>query len=215
MDLIPWLKKRLDPKVWIGLVLVIVVLVIGMNARLFPLMVSQAASTSAQAAPLYEKLGIAAIPRIPPPVDFLLAGPNGRNVRLSGLKGKVVMLNFWTTWCPDCRKEMPGLEKLHQAFQGRPFTLLAVDLRESPKTVRAFFDKNNLSFTALLDRDGTVARRFGIRSIPTTFLIDQEGAIIGKAVGSRPWDSRKAVALVEHLIANPPSSQRGPAKESE
>ena len=215
MDIIPGLKKRWGKQAWIGLLLVIVFLMIGMNARFFSLPSSLAESGPGQAVSLIKKLGMVALPRIPPPADFDLAGLDGRNVRLSGQKGKVVLLNFWTTWCPSCRIEMPDLEKLHQALQGRPFILLAVDLRESPETVRSYFDKNNLGFTALLDRDGDVAHRFGVRSIPTTFLIDQEGAIIGKAVGSRPWGSSKAVALIEHLIANPLSSQGGPVKESE
>ncbi len=164
-------------------------------------------AAQAQVDHYFQKLGMIKIPRIPPPEDFVLPDLDGRQVRLSDFNGRIVLLDFWTTWCPDCRLEMPLLEKLHRRFKDRDFTLLAVDLRESPKAVRHFFSSLELSFTALLDSQGEVGRRFGIRSIPTAFIIDRDGAIIGKAIGSRKWDDSAATALFERLLGNPPESK--------
>jgi peroxiredoxin len=162
----------------------------------------------------FDKLGIIKIRRLPPPEDFTLADLNGRQVRLSDFKGKVVFLNFWTTWCPQCRLEMPALEKLHQRFKDRAFVMLAVSLRERKSTVEQFFERQRLNYTALLDSDGRVGLKFGIRSIPTSIIIDRRGAMIAKAIGSRPWDSDAAMALFERLIDNPPDRRVTSAKEN-
>jgi peroxiredoxin len=158
----------------------------------------------------YQQLGIIKLYRIPPPADFLLTDLAGRKVRLSDHIGKVVFLNFWTTWCPECRIEMPALETLHQHFRDRGFSVLAVSLREAESRVRPYVKREKLTFPILLDRDGQVGRSFGIRSIPTTFIIDREGAMIGKAVGSRKWDGPAAKALFEHLIDQPPERVSSP-----
>jgi peroxiredoxin len=156
----------------------------------------------------FQQLGIIKLHRIPPPMDPVLADLTGRRVRLSDFSGKVVFLNFWTTWCPECRIEMPALEKLYRHFKDRGLIMLAVSLRESKSKVAKFMQREKLTFPALLDSDGRVGRRFGIRSIPTTILIDQEGAMVGKAIGSREWDSSAAMALFEHLITHPPAPRR-------
>lgn len=175
---------------------------------------TQADSTQDDADRYFKKLGIIKIPPIPPPDDFALPDLNGRQVRLSDFKGKVVLLDFWTTWCPECRIEMPSLEKLHQRFKDRDFALLAVDLRESQTLVREFFRKLSLSFTALLDSNGQVGRSFGIRSIPTAFIINRDGALIGKAIGSRNWEGDTATALFDRLLETPSPSRRIGRKES-
>lgn len=152
----------------------------------------------------FQKLGIVKLRRIPPPEDLVLTDLKGRQVRLSDFTGKVVFLNFWTTWCPECRIEMPAMEKLYQHFKDRAFIMLAVSLREPGSKVSQFFKREKLNFTALLDGDGRVGRRFGIYAIPTTIIIDQGGAMIGKGIGSRSWDSPAAKAFLEHLIEHPP-----------
>jgi peroxiredoxin len=148
----------------------------------------------------FDELGIVNIHRLPPPMDFVLADLHGRRVRLSDFKGKVVFLNFWTTWCPQCRVELPALEKLDRRFRNRAFAMLAVSLGEPASKVSRFVKRQKLSFRVLLDTDGRVGRRFGIHSIPTTIIIDQNGAMIGKAIGSRPWDSPAALTLFEQLL---------------
>jgi len=137
---------------------------------------------------------------IKPSVDFTLMDLEGKKVSLSDHRDKLVFLNFWATWCPPCRLEMPSMEKLHSRLKKKGFVMVAVDLQEPATQVKKFFKKHRLTFTALLDLTGEVGTRFGISTIPTTFILDREGRITAKALGPREWDSKKAIALFEHLI---------------
>jgi peroxiredoxin len=119
------------------------------------------------------------------PPDFTLPTLDGGSITLSDLKGKVVLINFWTTWCPPCREEMPSLEKLYRHFKHEKFTLLAVD---------------NLSFPILLDKAGDVSAKYGANAIPTTYIIDKKGKAVGKAVGPRKWNGDHAKAIIEELL---------------
>jgi peroxiredoxin len=133
------------------------------------------------------------------PVEVRLMDMTGRPVRISDYRGKIVFLNFWTTWCFTCRIEMPGMEKLHQQFKNKDFAMVAINLQESASQVTQFFKDFNLTFKALLDSDGAVGAHFRITAIPTTFILDKEGIIIGKVMGPREWGEPKAFALFEHL----------------
>ncbi len=148
---------------------------------------------------LLDDMGVVKVPGMMVPVEIALKNVNGRDVRLSDFRGKIVFLNFWTTWCPTCRIEMPSMEKLHQKFKDKDFALVSINLQESASQVKAFFKDYQLTFTALLDSDGEVGIRFRINAIPTTFILDKKGQIIAKAVGPREWDSKKSIALFEHL----------------
>lgn len=134
---------------------------------------------------------------------FSLKNLKGDEVNLENLKGKIVFVNFWATWCPPCRDEMPSMEKLYTKFKDKDFIMLAVNLREKPKKVRSFKEEYGLSFTILLDTDGSVSKRYGVRAIPATFLIDREGYLIGRAIGARDWASTQAIALVDQLVNEP------------
>jgi peroxiredoxin len=149
---------------------------------------------------LFQKMEIFKIPHIAPPVDFTLLDVDGQKFTLSDFKGKIVFLNFWTTWCPECRIEMPSMEKLHTTLKGKDFVMIAVNLQEPVLQVKTFLKKYPLTFTILLDSKGKIGSRFVIRAVPTTFILDKNGGIIGKALGSRPWDSKNSIALFEHLI---------------
>ena len=149
---------------------------------------------------LFEEIGVVQIPPTPIPIDISLQDLNGMMVKFSDFKGKIVFLNFWATWCPPCRFEMPAMEKLHKKLKDKDFVMLAVDLQDPVSVVKQYFKKNKLTFTSLLDADGQVSGLFGVRSIPTTFILDKEGRIIGGAVGAREWNSQESVALFEHLI---------------
>lgn len=137
---------------------------------------------------------------------FTLKDLNGKEVKLEDHRGKIVFLNFWATWCPPCREEMPSMEKLHIEFKDRDFTMLAIDLREDAKKVRAFKERFKLNFPMLLDSDGSVGSRYGVRSIPTTYLLDGKGYIIGGALGARDWASREAFELFNYLLTAKPGS---------
>jgi len=135
------------------------------------------------------------------PIEIRLNDMDGKTVSLSDFRGKIVFLNFWTTWCPTCRIEMPSMEKLHQKFKDGDFALVAVNLQEPAARVKEFFKEFKLTFTALLDTDGEVGIMFGINQIPTTYILDKNGRIIAKALGPRAWDSPKSIALFEHLTS--------------
>ena len=149
---------------------------------------------------LFRNMGVINIPHIAPPVDFQLKDIDGNTVRLSDFKDKIVFLNFWTTWCPECRYEMPLMQKLYAHFKDRDFAMVAINLNEPAGIVKKYLRVNKLTFITLLDSINELGGPFGIRGIPTTFIIDRDGGIIGRAVGSRRWDSEKSIALFEHLI---------------
>lgn len=149
---------------------------------------------------LFREMRVIEVPHIPPTVDFSLLDINGQLFTLSDFKGKIVFLNFWTTWCPECRIEMPSMEKLYKRLNGQDFTMIAVNLQEPALRVKTFLKKYPLTFTILLDSKGEIGPQFGIRAVPTTFILDKNGGIIGKALGNRQWDSKESMALFEHLI---------------
>ena len=149
---------------------------------------------------LFSIVGVIKVPPTNDPVRINLKDINGKNISLSDFKDKIVFLNFWTTWCPTCRIEMPSMEKLHQKLKNKDFAIVTVNLRESASKVKAFFKKFKLTFTALLDSTGEVGASFGIRAIPTTYILDKTGRIIGRVNGPREWDSKAAIALFENLM---------------
>lgn len=149
--------------------------------------------------PLFSDMGVLPIPIDTEPLEITLSDPTGRPVSLSEFRGKIVFINFWTTWCLACVIEMPSMEKLHQRFKDKDFIMVAINLQESAARVKQFYEEYKLTFTALLDITGDVGAALGIRSIPTTFILDKNGRIIGKALGPREWESKKSIALFEYL----------------
>lgn len=134
------------------------------------------------------------------PEDFVLDSLEGASVGLSTLRGKPVLLNFWATWCPPCRAELPSLASLYLKYRGRGLAVLGVDLREDPAAVEAFSRKEGIPFPVLLDRDGAVGSRWGVTGIPTTYLISADGAVMGRIVGAHDWDTPQMAALMESLL---------------
>lgn len=144
--------------------------------------------------------------------DFTLPDVDGRPVRLRELRGKLVFLNFWATWCPPCRLEMPSMERLYQTFKETAFAMLAMSIdRQGVEAVKPFMDELHLTFPALLDQKSEVARQYGLRGLPTTYLIDPEGWIIGAAVGGRDWDRPEAKALIAGLLRQASGAAGDPA----
>ena len=132
--------------------------------------------------------------------DFSLPTLTGENQSLSALKGKVVFLNFWATWCGPCRAEMPSMETLYKEYREKGLEIIAVNCGENRAAVLAFMNNNNLSFPAVLDSDGKVSGVYGVQAIPTSFLIDREGNIVSRIVGSISWDTPKIRAAFETLL---------------
>jgi cytochrome c biogenesis protein CcmG, thiol:disulfide interchange protein DsbE len=134
--------------------------------------------------------------------DFALQDLNGRTVRLSELKGRVVFLNFWATWCPTCTLEMPQMAQLEKEFGRQGLTVLTVNFQEAPDTVKQFFAQQGLDFTTVIDQKSEVVARYQAWWLPTTFLINRDGEIEGKVVGYRDWYSDPSRELFRQLVAN-------------
>ncbi len=137
--------------------------------------------------------------------DFTLKNLEGQEVSLKDLRGKLVFLNFWATWCGPCRIEKPTLEKLYQEFKDKGLVILAVsiDQGDSIQLVRSYMEEHKLSYGSLLDPENAVGKMYAVRGIPVTYLIDGEGTIIGAAMGARLWDKKEARKLVAYLLEKP------------
>ncbi len=108
---------------------------------------------------------------------------SGEKYALDAFKGQVVLLNFWATWCPPCRAEMPAIDAVYRAKKDVGFVVLAVDMQEDPERVKAFGEQFNLSFPLLLDDDGEVSIRYQIRALPTSYFVDRRGIIREVVIG--------------------------------
>lgn len=150
----------------------------------------------------FSRAGIPLLKRRVPIEDFSLPLLDGGSRTLSGLKGKVVFLNFWATWCPPCREEMPSMETLYRRLGEAGLEFLAVDIQEKQKPVEAFIREGGLRFPVALDESGRVSGMYGIRSIPATFIVDRDGSIIAAVVGGRKWDGPEVIAAFEVLLNN-------------
>ncbi|MBA7628305.1 Thiol-disulfide oxidoreductase ResA [subsurface metagenome] len=115
---------------------------------------------------------------------FTLTDLRGKQVSLNDFQGKTVILNFWATWCPPCRAEMPEIEALYQEYKDRGVVIIGVDIQETEQEVRQFVQENGYSWTFLLDTSGRVAANYKIVALPTTFFLDTEGLIQTVYIGS-------------------------------
>ncbi|CAM3719964.1 peroxiredoxin family protein [Mesobacillus zeae] len=122
------------------------------------------------------------IPAINSAPDFNLQSLDGKDIKLSNYRGKKVMLNFWATWCPPCKIEMPAMQELYQKADGQ-FEILAVNI-DSDNDVASFMKDNKLTFPVVLDQDHKVSQQYSILSIPTTFVIDEQGNVVKKYIGA-------------------------------
>ncbi len=151
----------------------------------------------------WEEVGVLKIDKtkpVPAP-PFTLNSIDGRKVSLRDFRGKVVFLNFWTTWCPPCIYEMPSMEALHKRFKNRGLVVLAVNSEEGVKKVNSFIKRNGYTFLVVLDTDGSVINdSYRAVGLPTTYLIGRTGNLIGKAEGARQWDSEESLKLMEEIL---------------
>lgn len=125
----------------------------------------------------------------------------GGRVNLAGLRGRVVLVNFWAVWCPPCRKEMPSMERLSKLMAQRPFTILASNAGETPEQIRSFLKEVPLTFPILLDQDSARMKAWRVFVLPTSFLVDKQGQIRYSLSGHIEWDEPEAVAVIEKLLA--------------
>ena len=133
--------------------------------------------------------------------DFTLKDLKGQAVTLSGFKGKIVFLNFWATWCPPCKKEMPSIEKLHKKYGGEDFVVLAVAIdTKGEKLVRPYIENKGYTFTVLLDPAGSVSDDFDVYGVPMTYIVGRDGAILNKIQGEADWFSQESQDYFEELM---------------
>jgi peroxiredoxin len=133
--------------------------------------------------------------------DFSVVDLAGTTVRLSALRGRVVLVNVWTTWCPPCRDEMPSMERLYQQLRGPDFELLAVSEDDGGiELVRSFARELGVTFPVLYDPERQVGTRYGVWGYPETFVVDRSGRIAERVIGPRVWDSPEQVAALHALM---------------
>jgi peroxiredoxin len=133
--------------------------------------------------------------------NFQLRDMEGRMVALSDLRGKIVLINFWATWCGPCRVEMPAMEQLYRAYSRKDFEILAVSTDPQGVAVtRPFQQENHLTFPILHDAEYRVGLAYGARSLPMTFVVDREGVVRQQIFGARDWGAPEAHQLIKMLI---------------
>jgi thiol-disulfide isomerase/thioredoxin len=127
----------------------------------------------------------------------------GKEMALADFKGRVLLVNFWATWCPPCVAELPSLDRLQAELGGKDFTVLAINEdRQGAAIAAPFLEKHKIKSLAVhVDRQMALARALGVRGMPSTFLVDQTGKIVGSLAGEAKWDAPEAKALIKHYIA--------------
>jgi peroxiredoxin len=153
---------------------------------------------------LLNALQLVGYPSRPAPPDFGGRTIDAQNISLADLRGKVVLVNFWATWCLECRPEMLVLERLHRELARQGLAIVGVNAREKTDTVRRYAKESGLRFPLVLDPDGTINARYGVLGLPTTFLVGRDGRAVAFGVGPREWGGAPARALFDALLAEAP-----------
>ncbi len=144
----------------------------------------------------FGKMGVIASKISQPAPDFVAKNLKGQAVKLSDFKGKVLLLNFWATWCGACIEEMVSMQNLYSSLRIDGVEVLAISIdRWNEDRIEEYVKKNNLTFTVLLDQDQKVRKQYHVMGVPTSYLIDGEGKIRGYASGARTWDSLDSQSL--------------------
>lgn len=147
---------------------------------------------------LFEKEQIKELDRIKIP-DLKTKDIIGNEVSLSDYYGKVIILNFWAQWCGPCVEEMPYFQNLHERVKDSDIVVITINVGESRESVKEFISTNNYTFITLLDIDKKLSNTLSIRSIPSTFILNKNGEIVGSKLGSHKWDSDGVVEILEEL----------------
>lgn len=135
------------------------------------------------------------------PVELRLSDLDGRARTLDALRGKVVLVNFWASWCTPCIAEMPSIQRLAEAMRGKPFAVVGVNVAESEARVRAIAKRLGIAFPVLLDNDSAVFNRWGATVLPTTYLLDGEGVVRYLGRGPLEWDGIETEGVLNGLLS--------------
>lgn len=135
---------------------------------------------------------------IPAP-SFTLQDIDGNTHRLEDYRGQVVVVNFWATWCPPCREEMPSMERAWSELQKHNIAMLAINVGEDVDTIFTFTGNYPVTFPLLMDRDSKVINEWPVRGLPTTYVLDKQGRIVYQVIGGREWDSPEMIEMLIEL----------------
>jgi peroxiredoxin len=169
------------------------ILLVGMLSTL-------AAAQSNALAPLLKSLELATYPAGTLPPAFSGGTLDARQVSMADFRGNVVVVNFWASWCVECRAEMPALERLHRDYTSRGLAVIGVNVREDVDTARRYATQMGLTFPVVLDPKGTIPATYGVVGLPVTVLVGRDGRAVAFAVGPRDWVSRPARAIIQTLL---------------
>jgi len=149
--------------------------------------------------------------RNPAPADaFMLRDVDGKLTSLADFEGKVVLLNFWATWCANCRKEMSAMERLYQSLRAEGFEIVAISVDQaSTEKVKAFAEELKLTFPVLHDRDSIVSNLYSNPGVPVSYLIDRQGRIVYRVLGEYDWFSPEARDTVKTLLQESRKNNEG------
>ena len=163
----------------------------------------------AEVTELPQKLNLTVYARGTKPPEFNGSTADGRTASLASLRGKVVLLNFWATWCQECRSEMPLFERLHRELTAQGLNVIGINAREGTAAIRAYTKELGVTFPVVLDPKGEINATYGVVGLPTTFLIGRDGQAIALAVGPRDWASVPARAIIQALLAESAALKEG------
>lgn len=135
--------------------------------------------------------------RAAPPIELFT--PDGAALTLGALRGRVVLVNFWATWCEPCVTEMPSLQKLREQLAPR-FEVLGVNYQEGPARIKAFLEKSGIAFPIVRDTDGAVAKEWGVKIFPSSFVVDRAGQVRHVLIGVADWTSQKLLSTISSLL---------------
>jgi len=144
------------------------------------------------------------------PPTFNSSTPAGQTVALADLRGRVVLLTFWTTWCAECRPEMPLFESLHRDFATQGLAVLGVNVREGTGAIALYAQELGLTFPLVVDPQGSITTAYGVIGLPTAFLIGRDGRAVALATGPREWGSMLARTIIQTLLAEPATRHEAP-----
>ena len=132
--------------------------------------------------------------------DFTVKDLEGKDLKLSTLKGSVVLVNFWATWCPPCKEEIPSMIKLNKAMTGKAFRMLAISIDEDGKDAVENYFKGSKDLPTYLDTNGETAQLYGTTGVPETYIVDKQGIIRKKIVGGMDWNSPEVISYLDELL---------------
>lgn len=133
--------------------------------------------------------------------DISLTDLSGKDLKLSGLEGSVVFVNFWASWCQSCRDEMPSVQGLYNNFKGNDkFRMITILYKDDSEKALSYLKENNFDLPLWIDRDGKAAVAYGLTGVPETFIIDKKGILRKKVIGPADWNSAGVISFISELI---------------